>query len=345
MSETDQIIRRPLVGPATWRGPELEPTDWEYRLDIDEIAALRRVRADLLTRGVGLASIDPDSTPIPELARTIASWVHRLERGIGFVVIRGLNLDGWSAREAGLVFYALGRQMGHPVRQNAQGHLLSHVRDTGRDIFTDSNTRGYQTKIALPYHTDTSTDVLGLMCFRDAKHGGMSSLAPLQTIYNDVLASRPDLVDVFYEPFRFDCRDEEHPDGGPFYTRVLASLCEGRFSLRHNSGYARSAMRFPDCPPLSAAQLELLSLIDELAARPETHFNVSLEPGDIVLINNYTVMHSRTSFEDHQQEELKRHLLRLWLVLYDGRPLAPDFDNRAGLITTADVRDDGLDAL
>ena len=34
--------------------------------------------------------------------------------------------------------------------------------------------------------------------------------------------------------------------------------------------------------------------------------------------------------------------MRLWLVLFDGRPLAPDFDNRSGLKTTADIREDGL---
>jgi len=29
-------------------------------------------------------------------------------------------------------------------------------------------------------------------------------------------------------------------------------------------------------------------------------------------------------------------------VMYDGRPLEADFDNRAGLVTTADIADDGL---
>ena len=67
-----------------------------------------------------------------------------------------------------------------------------------------------------------------------------------------------------------------------------------------------------------------------------------LEEGDIVLLNNYAVAHSRSAFEDWDEEDRKRHLLRLWLVLYDGRPLATDFDNRAGLETTADIREDGL---
>jgi hypothetical protein len=337
------VVRDPLTGPATWRGPELTPDDYLHRLSDDEVAALDRLRADLVQRDVGLGAIGPESTPIPALDEAIGEWVDQLENGIGFVVIRGLDIEGWSEREAGLVYYALGRQMGAPVKQNADGHLLGHVRDTGKDIFTDPNARGYQVRIALPFHTDTSTDLLSLMCLRTAKEGGESALAPLQTIYNEVLKRRPDLIDTFYTPFNFDCRDEEHPDGGPFYTRVLASVTEGRLSLRHNSGYARSAARrFDECADLTPQQDELLSLVDQLAADPEIHVGFRLEQGDIILVNNYAVAHSRAAFEDHDDPAEKRHLLRLWLVMHEGRRLAPDFDNRAGLVTTADIVDDGL---
>jgi len=338
------IVRQPLTGPGVWRGPELTPDDYLYELNDEELTELGRLRAELVARGVGLGAVDPESTPIPALADTISEWLDRLENGIGFVVIRGLDLDGWSEREAGLVYYALGRQMGVPVKQNAQGHLLGHVRDTGRDILTDPSTRGYQVRIALPFHTDTSTDLLALLCFRTARKGGDSGLAPLQTIYNEVLARRPDLIDTYYERFDFDCRDEEHPDGGPYYTRVLASVgADDRLSLRHNSGYARSAARrFEECPELTEQQDELLTLIDLLAADPDVHVRLRLEEGDILLVDNYSVAHSRSEFEDWEEEDRKRHLMRLWLVLHDGRPLAADFDNRAGLMTTADIEDDGL---
>ena len=168
-------------------------------------------------------------------------------------------------------------------------------------------------------------------------------MAPLQTIYNEVLRTRPDLIDAYYEPYSFDCRDEEHPDGGPFYTRVLASLgVDGKLSLRHNSGYARSSARFEGAEPMTEAKDELLTLVDQLAGDPSIHLRLKLEPGDMIFLNNYAVAHSRSSFEDHEEEERKRHLLRLWLVNYEGRALAPDFDNRAGLATTADIREDGL---
>jgi hypothetical protein len=338
------IIREPLTGPAVWRGPDLEPADYLHELTPSEITEIERVRDDLTARDIDLGAIDPESVPLPGLEATIAGWLERVENGVGFVVVRGLDIDRWTEREAGLAFYAVGRQMGRPVKQNDRGHLLGHIRDTGKDIFTDQSARGYQVRIALPFHTDTSTDLLSLMCLRTAKEGGESALAPLQTVYNEVLARRPDLIDTYYRPFNFDCRDEEHPDGGPFYTRVLASVgTDGRFSLRHNSGYARTAAhRFDECPPLTPQQDELLALVDELTQDPTIHVRFLLEQGDIVLVNNYAIAHARSAFEDHDEPDRKRHLLRLWLVRYDGRPLAPDFDNRAGLKTTADIREDGL---
>lgn len=344
MPEPRTIVREPLTGPRVWYGPQLDPTDYLYQLDATEITEISRVRDDLIAKDLGLGAVGPDTAPMPALAETFADWIDRLENGIGFVVVRGLDIDGWSEREAGLAYYAMGRQLGIPVKQNADGHLLGHVRDTGRDIFTDSNARGYQVRIALPFHTDTSTDLLSLMCLQTAKEGGDSALAPLLTIYNEVLARRPDLIDTYYEPFNFDCRDEEHPDGGPFYTRVLASVgSDGRLSLRHNSGYARwAARRFDECADLTPQQDELLALVDQLAQDPTIHVRFPLERGDIIFINNYSVAHSRSAFEDHDEPERKRHLLRLWLVTYGGRPLAADFDNRAGLLTTADLADDGL---
>lgn len=344
MSSSPTILREPLTGPAVWRGSELDASRYVYRLSASELDGLERIRRTVAPGVVGLGGIDAETVPMPELAGAIDDWVERMERGIGFVVVRGLDLDGWTDREVAIAYYALGRQLGDPVSQNTRGHLIGHVRDTGRDIFTDPTARGYEVNIALPFHTDTSTDVLALCCLRRARTGGKSSLAPLQSIYNEVLARRPDLIDTFYRPFAFDCRGEAHPDGGPFYERVLASMTDGVLSLRHNSGYARSAAgAFPGCPSLTDDQDELLHLIDGLASDPDLHVRFHLEPGDILFANNYVVAHSRSAFEDHEDPARRRHLLRLWLVLHHGRRLAPDFDNRAGLASTADVVEDGLE--
>jgi hypothetical protein len=332
---TETIVRTPITHPAAWMGAELaRGNDWLIPLGQEHQDELRGFISEAKKRGLRLDDVGPDTFPLRALEPVAESVEAEIEGGRGLVVLRGLDLTGLSAEEAGLAYFAIGAALGRPIRQNAKGHLLGHVKDTGRDIMKDPNVRGYQTRIALPFHTDTSTDLLGLLCYRKARSGGKSSLAPLLTIYNRLLEEAPELVDTLYERFHYDCREERHRDGTPFYSRAAASVCDGNLSLRHNSGYARTAQRIESCPRLTEAQIEVMGLIDRLSFDEEIRFDVQLEEGDMLFINNYQVMHSRSAFEDYEEPERKRHLMRLWLVLHRGRPLQPDFDNRDTIITT-----------
>ena len=50
---------------------------------------------------------------------------------------------------------------------------------------------------------------------------------------------------------------------------------------------------------------------------------MNFEPGDVQWINNHVVLHSRTDYEDFEEPERKRHLLRLWVASPDA-PALPD---------------------
>ena len=72
----------------------------------------------------------------------------------------------------------------------------------------------------------------------------------------------------------------------------------------------------PEVPRLTAAQVELLDLIDALAQDPELRLDMDFVPGDIQWLANRTILHSRTAYEDHDEPARRRHLLRLWLTLH-----------------------------
>ena len=59
--------------------------------------------------------------------------------------------------------------------------------------------------------------------------------------------------------------------------------------------------------------MTLHDLYDEIAASTEFHVDMALEPGDVQLLSNHTVIHARTDYQDHPDPALKRHLLRLWV--------------------------------
>ena len=99
----------------------------------------------------------------------------------------------------------------------------------------------------------------------------------------------------------------------------------GRLSARYGRSYIVSAQRHPEAPRLDRAQVEALDLFDNLTCSPELQLDMEFEPGDIQLLNNYVVLHSRAEYEDYDEPERKRDLIRLWLTLREYYELAPEF--------------------
>ena len=89
------------------------------------------------------------------------------------------------------IFWGLGRYIGDPISQNAQGDLLGHVKDVGGLTYGAKNVRGYQTTAELNFHND-NCDVVEQLCFRKARTGGLSRIASAMAIYNEVLAKHPE---------------------------------------------------------------------------------------------------------------------------------------------------------
>ena len=74
-------------------------------------------------------------------------------------------------------------------------------------------------------------------------------------------------------------------------------------------------------PSLSDAQWEALDLLADLAN--ELCLEMTLEPGDMQFLNNHVIYHARTNYQDHDEPDRKRLLLRLWLAMPNSRAL-PD---------------------
>jgi hypothetical protein len=254
--------------------------------------------------------------------------------GRGFVLIKSLPVDRWTRREAAIAFLAIGVHLGKLRMQNAVGHLLGHVKDLGRSS-SDPNTRIYQTRERQTHHTD-SCDVVGLLCLRAAKAGGLSSLVSSTTIFNEIRRRRPDLLSVLLQPIETDRRGEVPEGSKPYFNIPVFNYHDGLVSAIYQRQYIESARRFPGVEPLSTIQREALDLFDELANDPKLNLMMDLEPGDIQLVHNHTILHDRTAFEDYPEPERKRHLLRLWVAPLGARRLPEVFAERFGSITPGD---------
>jgi len=62
---------------------------------------------------------------------------------------------------------------------------------------------------------------------------------------------------------------------------------------------------------LSDEELAVLDLYDGLAADPDGHLDMWLDPGEMQFLSNHTIAHARTAYQD--DPDRPRHLLRLSL--------------------------------
>jgi len=308
-----ELVLEEVVTRSAWLGRDIrDGEEWIYRLDADEIAEIDAALRHLQSTGRQIPDIGKEHFPLPRFARTLRLLQTEIENGLGIMVVRGLPRDRYSAEEMGLIYWGIGAHFGRAVAQNAQGDVLGHVRDMGRDQYKDMHARGYQTASLLPFHND-SCDIVGLCCLETAKTGGLSAVASSVAVYNALVRSRPDLVKVLTQPFHADRRGEESEGQKPYYVTPVFIWHKGRMFNRFNRTFIDSAQRFPEVPRLTALQIEALDTIAALCKDPAFRLDMKLERGDMQFVNNYCVLHSRTAYEDHVDESKKRHLLRLWL--------------------------------
>ena len=314
-----------VQGAAAWFGRDLQNSDeWIEHLSDTDVAELLAALAHVETNGTAMLDMTAADFPLPTLAPRMQGLARELDRGRGFWLMRGLPLEQLTERQGAFIYWGLGLHMGTPVSQNARGHLLGHVIDEGLNYKTDSGVRGYQTRLRLPYHTDSS-DIVGLLCLQPAKSGGLSSVASTTTVFNEVVRRRPDLAHLWFQEWFYDRRNEELPGQDPFFKTVLASLDDGLLSIRYVRNFLESAQRHEQVPDHTPDQTAFLELIDEIANEDGTALHMDFRPGDIQFVCNYSTFHSRTRYEDFEEPESKRHLLRLWLTLHEGRQLPHDF--------------------
>ncbi len=314
---------------SAWRGDVLrsKPGEWTMTLDPADNAILRRAVDGARARGLGIPHLRKDDVDLGNLAPKLQALKHEVLQGRGFVLLRGFDIDDYTLQDAALAYWCLGTHLGRGTAQNAQGDLLGHVTNLGVDYRSDPRARGYQTRQSLPYHND-AMDIVGLLCIHPARSGGLSRIVSSTAIHNALLHRRPDLLEVAYANFHFDRRGEAPENKPPYYRGPLFELSDGHFFGRYNRAYIESAQRFPDVPRLTAAQRELLDLIDSMCNDESMHLSMELQRGDMQFISNYTTLHSRTDYEDGPDPDLRRHLLRLWLNTGFFSRLPPSYEDR-----------------
>lgn len=307
--------RLPVVGESVWETADLaDPSVWTAELDQlqrDELVVQGRRAA---AAGRTVETLTAGDLPLAALDPFVEHAVHALRGGRGFVLLRGFPVEDLTPAEVELAYVGLGLRLGTPVGQDKKGALLGHVRDE-RVPRSGPAVRLYQTSQRQDFHTDGS-DLVGLLCLQRALAGGESRIASAHAVYNEVLRTRPDLLEVLYAPFHWDRNDEQSAGEDPFFALPPVFDVDGVPRVFYIGWYVRDAQRHPQVPRLTDAQLEAMDLLERTANDPRFHVEMDFRPGDVQLIANATVLHAREAFQDAEDPDLRRHLLRLWLTAH-----------------------------
>lgn len=302
--------------PRAWSASSLdEPRHWYVCLSSGAQAELENALARFREAPRPVETIRSEEYSLTALDLELEPARTALEPGRGFVIIRGLDVGRCSTREAQVAYWLVGSLLGAPFAQNVQGTVLYDVRDTGRSV--TEGARFSVTNAESSFHTDNSfgdtvLDYVGLLCLKTARSGGLSQNVSGYAAVDVLRRNHPELLHVLEQPFLVDRRGGFLQGESPTVPVPVLTWRDGELLVRYlrywiEAGHDRAGQ------PLAPEQRRALDTLDAVLNRPDLRAEFALFPGDMFFINNRWILHNRTAFEDHQEPEHRRHLVRLWL--------------------------------
>eukprot|EP00884_Botryococcus_braunii_P021204 jgi/Botrbrau1/7768/Bobra.0159s0196.1 len=318
----------PVEGPTVWYGKDINLEDVAYNLTEEDLRDLELATNAVLAANVKLENTSVEKFPLGVLGPKLEAIHKDLIYGRGVRILKGLPLavDKSSVEYAVTALWLVSNYFGNQQPLTQCGHLVGHVRTDGGKLAKLTNCS--PTKMA--YHADNA-DVVFLACRTPAKSGGANSLVSTHALHNEILKRRPDLHKVLAEPFYVDRRDWIPEGAPPYYKIPFFHYHENTLGVQEIGGDIEEVARcFPGVPPVKPIQVEALNYVQELASDYETglRIDIALEPGDVLILHNLTVFHSRTAWEDGSNEDEKRHMFRIWSASPLGWPLDPSYAER-----------------
>ena len=233
-------------------------------------------------------------------------------------------------------FLSLANRIGTPVSQNVQGDLILSIRNEsfGQD---DYRTRGPNTNRKLGFHTDRC-DVIGFLCLQPAKLGGENQVISSPQIEKIIRKERADLHETLCQPFPYKRHVVDEGNALPYCMQPVFSWKDNHFACSYLRVLIDRADLDAQCPDLSNDQREALNFLDSVCEREILQNRFTLKRGDLLFLNNWTTLHRRTAFEDFEEPEKRRHLLRVWLSVPNSRPLDESFRANFGAVEAGAIR-------
>jgi alpha-ketoglutarate-dependent taurine dioxygenase len=303
-----------LPADHRWVAADVTPKAWLVPIPAACLAEIDAVVAQLRLGPIPTIALRPGDFALSACVALMARVKAVLDDGVGFAVLDRLPVEAYDKAELTTIYWLLSQMIARPVAQSFKGTLLYDVHDTGQKIST--RVRGDLTNEDLAWHTDYGFNYpppyIGLLVLRTAESGGDSAVASLATAHEALRRRDVALLERLYRPFLWN-RQGEHPSDG--------AICNSNpiFAVRDGVVRARFNLRLPQNgypligQDIDAVGRDALIALNDTLSEPGHVVAFTLAPGQIQFLNNARIVHRRTAFEDHDEPDRRRHLVRIFL--------------------------------
>ncbi len=260
-------------------------------------------------------NLKENSNNFIHLRKEIEEFRKILIDGCGFFIIQNSCFDDFSDNERKSIFSIISEILGTLYVQNIKNEKFVVITDEGKSMKTGG--RYHQTRDGGSYHTDSpqwlnTPDYIALLCIRPAKIGGTSKFLSAYSIHNKLFQNKKMFLEELYHNFHFDKRGEFKENESPTVFEPIFKYQNGKLNLRYLRDYISGGHKIQNLP-LSKIQNDSLDYFDKISIDDNITVNYDLKSGDMVFFNNHRVLHGRTSFEDYEDKNLKRYMIRTWI--------------------------------
>lgn len=311
------------VEPVSWKGSELDIRKTLIEFNDNHLKEIRKwLEGDI-----------NEPYPEAELLPVIHHCKELLESRYGFSVLNGLDRVCNSLEDYEKIACMIGDLMGTPVSQNKNGDKLVLVRDEGMSTINPSH-RGHKTSDELGFHNDRC-DIILLLCAHQSTEGGESSLVSAKYVHDHIQENAPEHLNTLYGNFPNHRRNEQRPGEKEWCLMPVFANVEQRFVCRFVKRFITDSQKLADAPRITPEQQAALDYMEKVINNPSIYLKFKLRKGQILVVNNHTILHGRSSYVD--TGEHKRTLIRVWLSHPESRMLPESFaelyrDIRAGAV-------------
>jgi len=294
-----------------------ENLSWDKSLGLSKEKYLISIKPsiiNLILENRGLLETE-DLKKFGFLKNVILEFKKKLISGCGFFIVDGNDFNAFSKKELKSIYSIISQFLGKLYVQNIKNEKFVVIKDEGKSMM--SGGRYHQTKEGGSFHTDSPQwkkvpDFIGLCCIHPAKKGGESKFVSAYSVHNKMLKDHKPFLEMLYEQFHFDKRGEYESGESPTVFEPIFTYNDNQLKFRYLRNYINDGHKIQNTP-LSKEQNEMLDCFDGVIHDENLAVSYELKQNDMVFLNNNRVIHGRTSFEDFEDVEKKRLMIRTWI--------------------------------